>query len=129
MGCSVVCLDRDLGRLRVRSTRSTAELIISIQSDLVKDPWPFASSTLGAILDVHFLASSLFGDFTRSLRPRGYLLLETVGGHGGNYLELPKSRELHRKLRRAFDFAFYRERKVGPRETDAVSVQLLAIKR
>ena len=63
------------------------------------------------------------------LRSGGYLLIETVGGYGGNYLELPKASELRRVLRRAFDITVYSERKVAPRGTDAVSVQLPAVKR
>ncbi len=129
MGCAVVCLDRDLGRLQVRSGRSIAGSIIPIQSALGHDPWPFGPSMLGGILDVHFLDPSLFEDFTRSLRSGGYLLIETVGGYGGNYLELPKASELRRVLRRAFDITVYSERKVAPRGTDAVSVQLPAVKR
>jgi hypothetical protein len=83
---------------------------------------------LGGILDIHFLDRSLFRYFTRSLRSGGYLLIETVGGYGGNYLELPKAGELRTMLRRTFDLVVYSEKKVGPREIDAVSVRLLAIK-
>jgi hypothetical protein len=125
----VICLDRSLERLRQSRAARKAGLIIPIQADLVLDPWPFDRSTLGAILDVHYLRSSLFRDFARSLRPRGHLLLETFEGHGGNYLELPKSGELRSVLCRAFDFEFYRETKVGPRGADSVSVQLLAVRR
>ena len=132
MGCDVVCLDRDLGRLKVlkvRSRNSIAGSIFPLQCVLGKDRWPFGTSTLSGIIDVHFLDTSLFGDFTRSLRPGGLLLVETFGGQGGNYLDLPRAREIRSKLRRAFDFVVYRERKVGPRGTNAASVQVLAVKR
>jgi hypothetical protein len=124
----VVCLDRDLRQLQIRSVRSIVGSIIPIQIALGEDPWPFGPSMLGGILDIHFLDRSLFRYFTRSLRSGGYLLIETVGGYGGNYLELPKAGELRTMLRRTFDLVVYSEKKVGPREIDAVSVRLLAIK-
>lgn len=42
---------------------------------------------------------------------------------------MPKAGELRRMVRRTFDLVVYSEKKVGPREIDAVSVRLLAIKR
>jgi len=53
-------------------------------------------------------------------------LLETVSGHGENYLELPQRGELRAVLKPAFDLAFYEERPAGPSEQRAVAVKLLA---
>jgi hypothetical protein len=93
--------------------------------DLVEDPWPFPESSFGGIINVHFLLPSLLPSFERSIIANGYLLLETVPGCGGNYLQLPKAGELRMSLEKGFVFEFYKERKVGPSSVDAVTVQLL----
>src|SRR5258708_29373224 len=133
LGCTVICIDNDLQRLTAQNpslspgipTTARQRLILK-QIDLLKDPWPFGSSTAGGIVSVHFLTSTLLPLFESSLSPGGYLLLETVPGHGGNYLQLPRSGELRTVLARGFDIEFYRERKVGPPGHGAVSVRLLA---
>jgi hypothetical protein len=74
-----------------------------MQVDLLRCPWPFGESTLGGILAIHFpVAPALFVHFADSLTPGGCLLIETVGGHGGNYLELPRAGQLSRALERQF---------------------------
>src|ERR1017187_7703007 len=88
-----------------------------------------ANSRVGGIINVHFLLPALFPFCEQSLSPGGYLLLETVPGCGGNYLELPKANELRSALEMLFELEFYRERKVGPVACDAVTVQVLAKKR
>jgi len=82
---------------------------------------------LGGILAVHFpIVPALFSHFADSLTPKGCLLIETVGGQGENYLELPPAGWLRSALGGAFDFEFYEESKVGPPGSDAVSARLLA---
>jgi hypothetical protein len=54
-------------------------------------PWPFELNSLGGVVNVHYLNPKLFPFFTNSIRKGGILLIETVPGCGGNYLELPKS--------------------------------------
>jgi hypothetical protein len=136
LGCSVICVDKDLARLRAQQLRlagtalSHASGKLSVyQMDLFKDPWPFGVSRAGGIVNVHFLLPSLFPFFESSISPGGYLLLETVPGCGGNYLQLPKAGELRSAFERSFDIEFYRERKVGPSNVDAVTVQLLGRRR
>jgi SAM-dependent methyltransferase len=136
LGCAVICVDKDLSRLQAQQRRlfrtslgrTLAQLTLH-QMDLVKDPWPFGACTLGGIVNVHFLLPTLFPLFESSLSPGGYLLLETVPGCGGNYVELPKAGGIGFALRRAFDFEFYKEGKVGPQGYDAVTVHLLARRR
>ena len=77
-------------------------------------------------INVHCLLPSLFHAFAISLAPHAYLLLETVSGHGENYLELPQRGELRAVLEPAFGLAFYEERPAGPSEQRAVAVKLLA---
>lgn len=123
-GCTVICADNDLTRLR--SPKRMAGQLIRRQLDLVVDAWPFEKSSLGGIVNVHFLLIPLFPYFESSLSPGGYLLLETVPGCGGNYLQLPKAGELRSLLKEPFELEFYKERKVGPQKCEAVAVQLLA---
>jgi SAM-dependent methyltransferase len=123
LGCEVIFVDRDLTQFHDRGR------FPSFQIDLAQDQWPFASRTLGGIIDVHFLLPSLFPRFAASLAPGGYLLLETVPGCGRNYLELPKLGRLRQELTEHFDFEKYRERKIKPPNIDAVMVRLLARRR
>ena len=130
LGCTVVCIDKDLARLRVelglRASRLTSSRLHLHYLDLAKDSWPFDASTVGGIINVHFLLPALFPCFEKSLAPGGYLLLESVPAYGGNYLELPAEGRVRSVLQKAFDFEFYREGKAGPPGVDAVTVKLLA---
>ena len=131
LGAKVICLDRDLERFESnRNHQPSNARLRPMQADLLRCPWPFGKSTLGGILAIHFpVAPALLVHFADSLTPGGCLLIETVGGHGGNYLELPRAGQLRRALSGSFDFEFYHERKVGPAGTDSASVRLLARRR
>ena len=124
LGCTVICADKDLTRLR--SPNGLAGQLIPQHLDLSVDPWPFERSSVGGIINIHFLLLHLFPHFASSLSAGGYLLLATVPGCGGNYLQLPKAGELRSLLREAFELEFYKERKVGAQNYGAVAVQLLA---
>jgi SAM-dependent methyltransferase len=133
-GCDVVCVDKDLTILRQLCgsnplREAPCKNLRLCEMDLALDPWPFGAGTAGAIICVHFLLPALFPLFESSLLPDGYLLIETVPAHGGNYLELPRAGDLRSALQSAFDFEFYKERKAGPGNYDAVTVQLLAKRR
>lgn len=122
LNCDVVCADKTLGGFKGHQSRRLS----IVKLDLLADPWPFGRRTLGGIVDVHFLSFRLFPLFEKSLIPGGYLLVETVAGHGGNYLELPKAGMIKAILQTGFRLEFYRERYVGPENHKAVTVQALA---
>jgi SAM-dependent methyltransferase len=132
MGGTVICIDRDLSsfnanlKRQFRFVRTLGMKLVPKKVDLVKDPWPFDPHSVGGIINVDFLMPTLFPLFARSLVPGGCLLLETVAGRGGNYLELPQEGELKAVLGFAFDLEFYEERLVGPSDCNAVVVKLLA---
>jgi hypothetical protein len=90
--------------------------------------WPFSQNCFGAIICVHFLDLDLFDMFHGSLVAGGYLYIETFGGHGQNYLDLPQAGQLSDLLSPNFRLPFYRERRVGPAAYNAVAVKLLAQK-
>lgn len=132
LGCSVVCIDRNLAGikagLQIPAAASTSVLgsLTLHRLDLVEDPWPFGPCSIGGIINVHFFLPKLFPLFEQSLATGAYLLFETVPGCGGNYLELPRAGEIKSALEESFMFEYYKEREVGPRGHRAVTVQLLA---
>ncbi len=128
LDCLVLCVDKDLTHLQNHPPNLIARLKPQ-ELDLVRDPWPFEPGSVGGIVNVHFLLPSLFPLFTSSLVNGGYLLIETVPGCGGNYLELPKAGELKAAFAQHFDFLYYKERKAGPLGVDAAVVQMVARRR
>jgi SAM-dependent methyltransferase len=136
LGCTVICLDKDLTALQAQQLRLKRTLLRDVsarlilhQLDLVKDTWPFSPCTMGGILNIHFLLPALFPRFRNALVPGGYLLLETIPAYGGNYVDLPKTGTLRSALQPEFDVESYHERNAGPPSCDAVTVRLLAKRR
>jgi SAM-dependent methyltransferase len=132
LGGTVICIDKDLSALDVNLKRQRdiltglATRLIPKRIDLLKDPWPFGPGSVGGIINVHCLLTTLLPAFATSLAPQAYLLLETVPAHGANYLELPQRGELKAALEPAFDLVFNEERPAGPSEYHAVAVKLFA---
>jgi SAM-dependent methyltransferase len=128
-GVNVVCIDNDTAALDHIMTLPEARRLTAIKLHLLDDPWPFTYESVGAIVNVHYYRPTLLGRFMESLRPGGYLYLETIGGQGHNYRELPPRRFIRDQLAEWFDVRYYKENQVGPERCDAVSVKLFAIKR
>jgi SAM-dependent methyltransferase len=141
LGLPVVCVDHKIERLNalarlapeqiadLRQTECEVGRLYPVLAELGPSQWPFGENCFAGIICVHFLNVALFGAFQSSLIKEGCLYIETFGGHGGNYLDLPKAGQLHHLLSKDFHVPFYRERKVGPVGYDAVAVQLFARKR
>ena len=132
LGCQVVCVDKDLNPLDLFTRRLRDSPFVDIASrlrlyplDLALDAWPFGKAEFGAIINVHFFLPQLLHHFETSLWPRGYLLLETAPGCGGNYRDLPKAGHVKQILSAGFGLEYYREGRAGP----AVSVKTFARKR
>src|ERR1700687_484484 len=106
LNAEVICIDKDLRRLQAHQSNLDSARLKLIPLDLIKDSWPFGSGSVGGIINVHFLLPSLFPFFKMSLSPGGCLLIETVPGCGGNYLQLPKAGELRSLFAGDFDFVF-----------------------
>lgn len=127
----VDCLDLDLGpycamQRRLSKYPHLLSLVSSTRLDLSKDHWPFVSGSVGGIVMVDFLLLSVFQKITDSLATDGLFLVQTVGNHGNNYLQLPKAEILKEALSNSFTILHYDERRVGPSGADAVTVRLLA---
>lgn len=123
-GCTVICADNDLTRFH--PPKGLKGTLISQQVDFLDDPWPFPPKSAGGIVSVHFLPGILLPHFEETLSPGGYLLLETVPGCGGNYLQSPREGQLRFLLEDSFDLEFYKERAIGPKGCGAVAVKLFA---
>ena len=136
LGATVICMDRELTRLREYLTQNAsagfiegADRLVPHQIDLVKAAWPFDCGNAGGIINVHFTLPALFPFFANSLIPNGYLLIETIPGCGENFMDLPKRGELKTALEPHFDFEMYKESPVGRPEGNAVTVKLVATRR
>jgi len=136
LGGRVLGIDIDLRRIGAERTRFVDSLLNRafervelLKADLVREVWPFPPSSVGGIVNIHFLQESLLRSFCRSVVSGGLLIMETVPARGGNYLQLPRAGLLRGALEDSFSFVFYKERPAGPRGIDAVTVQLLAKRR
>jgi SAM-dependent methyltransferase len=140
-GCTVVAVDNDRKRLvaleqvkaayiaeRTSAGVSTGQ-IFTVCADLTAEGWPVATSSVSAIICIHFALVDLVPSFISSLQVGGYIYAETFGGQGQNFHDLPKAGQLRELLSRHVEFRHYKERKVGPTEFDSVSVTLFAQRR
>lgn len=133
-GLSVICIDNCHNALETikagRGLSTTAsykpELLVPMNLDLVGDLWPFGEETIGAAINVHYYTPLLFGNLIRSISIDGYLLLETIDGHGTNYLELPQHGFVMSNIIDSFEIRHYKEKKQA---NGTSSVKCVAIKR
>lgn len=130
LGCDVICVDRDLARLKSQQLPpNIADRLILHEMNLLSDPWPLAAGTIGGALVVDFLDPSLFALLSESLGFGACLLVETISARGGNYLRLPRAGELRSAFEPWFDLELYRERKIERAPSDAVTVKLFGKRR
>lgn len=132
-GFSVVCADRNASALQelagFTGGQAQALPIVPVCADLVPGRWPFARGCFSAIVCVHFVETiALLPWFHYSLSDGGHLYVETIGGQGENYRDLPETSALRRLLAPGYEFAWYKERRVGPPGARKVAVKLLAKK-
>jgi len=86
---------------------------------------PLATDTIFIAVVVHFISSALLHALSRLLHTGGYLVYETYGSNGGNYLTLPYPGQIAAELHPSFELIYYQEKPVGPKK-DAVTVKCLA---
>jgi SAM-dependent methyltransferase len=136
LGCQVICIDKDLAQIEVLRdalkdtplSQLSARLVPQSIDLQIAAQWHFGQSTVGGIINIHCLALELIPLFYSALIPGGYLLIESVPAHGGNYRQLPKSGELRSALAGRFELEAYKENRAGPRDVDAVTVKVFARK-
>lgn len=140
-GCMVIAIDHDRKRLAALEQMKAAYIaehtstdvsrgqIFTVCAELTAEGWPVAPSSVSAIICVHFVMIDLIPSFISSLQMGGYLYVETFGGQGQNFRELPKAGQLRELLSGHMEFRYYKEQKVGPTEFNSVSVILVAERR
>jgi SAM-dependent methyltransferase len=134
-GLVVVGADKDCGRLdslkgavaELKSSKQTHPRILPVCVDLSNNRWPFLESSFSAVVCVHYPVQEIIENLKESLREGGYIYIETFGGQGDNYLQLPKAGEIRTSLT-GYDLLFYKERSVGPAAFNSVAVAALAQK-
>jgi SAM-dependent methyltransferase len=139
-GFTVLAADHDRGRLaslgraagHQQSKRNNdgarRGAVLPICVDLSPHAWCFPPASFDLVLCVHYDFRSILPDLKSSVRPGGFLYIETFGGQGENYLCLPATGYLRAALADGFDIRLYAEKRVGPRSVDAVSVKIFAQK-
>jgi len=136
LGGHVIGIDIDLRQIEAHrgNSENTAwsaayQQVEVVEMDVIKSVWPYPPSSIGGIVNIHFLQESLLMPFSESIVSGGLLILETVEARGNNYLQLPKAGSLRAALESSFSFLVYKERSTGPDGVDAVTVQLIGKKR
>jgi SAM-dependent methyltransferase len=135
LGGHVTALDIDLSGIEASrndlpsSTLTNALRHVELlRLDLVNDLWPYQPSSVGGIVNIHFLYEPLLAAFSRSLIPGGFLVLETVEARGGNYRHLPESGALKKALEGSFEFLLYKEHRVRTPGVNAATVWVVGKK-
>ncbi len=123
-GFKVLAIDVLAEALRAVGTARIWPVLANIEA-----PLPIADEVLGLALAVHCSIHHNLDEIARALAPNGYLVYETFGGHGGNWLDLPRPGELGTKLHPQFEILMLNERRVGPSNSGAMATKLFARKR
>jgi SAM-dependent methyltransferase len=131
-GFDVIAVDKDLARLSslqksISEKKDSAGKLLPLCADLTNGRLPFSSRSFSAILCIHYPIQKIIADLDDQLVDGGHLFIETFGGHGQNYLELPKANEIRQALK-GYNLLFYNERSVGPVSQNSVVVKALAQK-
>jgi len=131
-GYQVIGMDIDRERVNfvASEARNAAQLKKNLSlavCDLNAERLPLAEASFGTLLIVHFIPEQ-WSNYLAVLSTGGYLLFESMGGQGGNYLHLPRVGQIRALLEPGFNVSLYRERPVGPHAANAVAVRLVARK-
>lgn len=131
-GFNVVAVDKDLARLDYLQKSISKKMdpvgkVFSLCADITSGRLPFGPCSFSAILCIHYPVQNILADFDDQLVDGGHIFIETFGGHGQNYMELPKAGEIRHALK-GYKMLFYNERSVGPISRNSVVVKALAQK-
>jgi SAM-dependent methyltransferase len=113
-GFNVIAVDKDLVRLNslqksISEKTHAVGKVFPLCADLTKGQLPFGPCSFSAIICIHYPVQKILADFDDQLMGGGHLFIETFGGHGENYLELPKADEIRQALM-GYKLLFYNER-------------------
>jgi SAM-dependent methyltransferase len=130
-GYEVVSADlnaRSVQRLKELAEREQLSSIFAVVLD-ARNTLPFSDGAFDLCAMVHHIAAPPIDELARIVKPAGLLVFETFGGHGENWLQLPRAGAVAEALQPHFDVLHYAERKVGPASSDAVVVRTTAKRR
>ncbi len=127
-GYHVIAIDLDEGALdaiqqstaSVNSNRQITCILANSDFNL-----PLAPETISVAIVVHFVSPCLVESLSHIIQPGGYLIYQTYGANGQNWLTLPRPGQLAAALYAKFQLVYYKETRVGP-EKAAVTVRCLA---
>jgi SAM-dependent methyltransferase len=124
LGYEVVAVDNSPAQLRhlTELLRLSPNLpICPVLADARRElPLPRKRFALAVVF--HFVSAPLLLGMQELLAPGGRLIFQSYPAHGGNWRQLPRAGQTADLLTPAFELLDYRERKVGPSNTDAVTV-------
>ncbi len=125
-GYDVIAIDADERALRHihEGTSLGNNKLTCIVADCRADI-PLATDTIFIAVVVHFISSALLQALSRIIRTGGYLIYETYGGNGDNYVTLPRPGQIAAALHPSFELLLYKEKAVGPKR-NAATVKCLA---
>lgn len=133
LGYSVLAIDADPNALQIvrrigtRSKLRSAGKAYPILAD-GKGRLPLRDGGLHLALAVHFPIQYNLAAVTAALSPGGFLIFESFGNRGMNWIELPRTGQLRSQLENDFDILKLDERAAGPKNRRAVTVRLFARK-
>jgi SAM-dependent methyltransferase len=127
-GFWVVGFDIDARRASFTSRAPAGPGSICAVNGNAESGLPFTPESFDLALVIHYVSPRILRDVEAVLRPGGFLIYETFGAQGRNWVDLPKPGDTRAALGSRFDIIMYRERPAGP-ERQAASVKLLAQKR
>lgn len=129
-GHDVVCADIDEDRVQTVSVSAPQQAAVSIHCIVAdaEQELPFADASFDLVTVVHYASATFPHNIDRVLRPDGYLIYETFGLQGKNWLSLPRPGEMRQRLASRFALINYKERASLTQRHDAVAVKLLARK-
>src|SRR5476651_2333091 len=108
-GYTVVALDLDRRALRAIPKQQTRKLGKASRGSIhpivanANGALPLRERSLSLALAVHYSIHDNFLAIEDALMPGGFLIYETFGGGGMNWVELPRAGQLSSKLRRRFE--------------------------
>ena len=127
-GYFVVAVDWDAERVnsaRLAPVAGPREVIWKVAN--LQEPSSIFDSSFDLMICVHYFAESIVDRAVEALKPGGLLVLETFGGQGNNWRDLPSKGWASRALDGKFEILSLKENPVGPSKSN-VSLRLLARK-
>lgn len=131
LGYDVVGIDIDMASLVAMMTRDRqpgAGEVLSVKAD-ARNSLPFCPRSFGLALIIHFVSDGIIPAVGALIAPGGYLIYETFGSNGGNWLQLQNPGEAKKAAAAEFDILAYEERPAVRPGVRAAAVKLFARKK